>query len=69
MGAGACCGEDRKIATIEKRKILEGKSDDSFKFKVNDTDIANSDDEIKTKKGKKSRVRFAEEDPSINEEI
>lgn len=42
MGAGACCGEDRKMLTVEKRRMLEGKPDDSFKFTADDF---NPDDE------------------------
>ena len=40
MGAAVqCCGEDRKIATMEKRRMLEGKdpNDSSFKFNMEDT--------------------------------
>ena len=29
---GACCGTDRKVFTVEQRRLKEGRPDDSFKF-------------------------------------
>ena len=55
MGAAVqCCGEDRKIATMEKRRMLEGKdpNDSSFKFNMEDTQDG--------KKQKSKGVRFAD---------
>ena len=71
MGAGVCCGEDRKILTVEKRRMLEGRPDDSFKFTVDDVNPeADTEDSTRSsaKKRKKS-VRFVEGDPERNLEF
>ena len=47
MGA-ACCGADRKVYTVEQRKLKEGRADESFKFSFKNK--KNDDPVPKTKK-------------------
>ena len=54
---GACCGQERKILTLEKRLLSEGRPDDSFKFDTTDLDTTPS---TKSKKKRGSKVRFAD---------